>query len=325
MQKKWVLVTGGAGFIGSHVNKMLHLAGYETVVLDNLIRGNRKAVKNGVFIEGNVGDSTTLDSIFKSYPISAVMHFAALTDVGESVQDPLRYYQNNLANTLTLLDSMRRNGIKVFIFSSTAAIFGLPREKQITESHPCLPINPYGQSKLMVETTLQDCDRAYGIRACCLRYFNAAGGDPDGEIKNYKAKESNLIPIILRSLGKTEGAVTVFGTDYSTTDGTCIRDYIHVEDLARAHILAMEKLLNGAPSSQYNLGNGHGFSVREVIAAVEKVTAQHIKVIEGPRRPGDPPVLVASSEKAQRELNWHPQYPSLEDMIAHAWLAIKPE
>lgn len=322
MTKKMVLVTGGAGFIGSHVNKMLQKAGYDTVVLDNLTKGNRNTVIDGVFIEGDIASPKMLDNIFQNYPINAVMHFAALTDVGESVTDPLKYYQNNLAYTINLLDAMRRNNVKTFIFSSTAAIFGLPREKYITELHVCHPINPYGHSKLMVESILQEADRANGIRSCCLRYFNAAGGDPDGIIKNYKTKESNLIPVILRSLKQPNGAVTIFGTDYSTSDGTCIRDYIHIEDLGTAHIVAMEKLLEGAPSCVYNLGNGQGFSVRQVIDATEKITGLKVKVIEGERRPGDPPILVASSEKAQRELGWQPKYPSLEDMITHAWQAI---
>lgn len=323
MAKKCVLVTGGAGFIGSHVNEMLHKAGYDTVVLDNLVTGNKKAVTAGTFIEGDIGDRKLLDSIFSKYKIDAVMHFAALVDVGESVKEPLKYYINNTASTIALLESMQKHKVKFFIFSSTAAIFGEPKEKQITETHVCSPINPYGMSKLIVENILQDCEKAYGLRYAALRYFNAAGGDPEGKLKNFKPKESNLIPVILRSLKFGDGSVTIFGTDYPTPDGTCVRDYIHIADLGTAHIAAMEKLFAGAASKCYNLGNGHGFSVREVITAAEKVLGRKIKVIEGARRPGDPPSLVASSDKAQKELGWHQRYPSLEQMIAHAWGAIE--
>ncbi len=323
MHKKNILVVGGAGFIGSHVNKMLHQAGYHTVVLDDLSQGNRKTVVHGVFIEGDMGDTPLLQNIFAEHAIDAVMHFAAFTDIGESVALPLKYYNNNVVKTLNLLEVMQHFSIKVFIFSSTAAIFGLPQESRITETHPCRPINPYGHSKLMIETILCDLDHAHAMRSCCLRYFNAAGGDPEGEIKRFKRKESNLIPVILNNLKHSEGKVTIFGSDYSTPDGTCIRDYIHIEDLGKAHIIVMEKLLNGAPSSCYNLGNGHGFSVRQVIAAISRVTGREIHIIEGARRIGDPPILVANAQKAHRELHWQPQYASLEVMIQHAWHAMR--
>jgi len=320
----YILVVGGAGFIGSHVIKLLNKAGYQTIALDNLSRGNKKMVQSGLFIHGDLSDSTLLDKIFSEHPITAVMHFAALTDVGESVINPIKYYTNNVANTLTLLNAMQKHSIKTFVFSSSAAIFGNPIHDKIAENHPCNPINPYGTSKLMVEQILADIDHAYGIKSCCLRYFNAAGGDPDGLLKNYNfpRKETNLIPIILKSLTEPNGVITINGTDYPTPDGTCIRDYIHIDDLATVHITAMDQLLNGAPSNQYNLGNGHGFSIREVIAAACKVTGQKLQVREGPRRPGDPPILVADSQKARKELTWKPKYPSLELMIEHAWKAI---
>lgn len=321
MLQKYILVVGGAGFIGSQVNKMLTQAGYLTIVLDNLSRGSREAVTKGIFIEGDIADSTVLNQIFTQYFIAAVMHFAASIDVAESMKEPLYYYQNNVVKTLNLLQAMHRHEVNHFIFSSSAAIFGIPQEPSITESHPCHPINPYGQSKLMVETILQDVDRAYSIRSCCLRYFNAAGGDPEGVIKYQQRKESNLIPLVLENLQKPEGIVSIFGTDYPTPDGTCIRDYVHVADLATAHITAMEKLLHGAPSSCYNLGNGQGFSVRQVIDAAARVTGKTPRIVLGPRRAGDPPVLVANASKALHELQWKPRYPSLEVMIEHAWKA----
>lgn len=318
MTQKKILIVGGAGYIGSHVNKMLHQHNYDTIVFDNLSLGSREAVKQGTFIQGDMANVEELEAVFSTHKIDAVMHFAALTDIGESMAEPGKYYVNNVSNTLNLLNCMRKHRVKIFIFSSTAAIFGIPQEPLLSEKHPCQPINPYGTSKLMVEKILQDFDQAFGIKSCSLRYFNAAGGDPEGEIGYYKKKESNLIPLILKSL-RNNGSITVFGTDYPTPDGTCIRDYIHVNDLGSAHILAMEKLMSGSPSLEYNLGNSQGFSVREVIKAVEKATGEQVNVIEGQRRPGDPPILVADSQKARRELGWKPQYPHLEEMITHAW------
>ncbi len=316
---KCVLVVGGAGYIGSCVNEKLHQNGYKTIVLDNLSKGHRQAVSNGIFIEGDLGDTLLLDHIFQHYQIDAVMHFAAFLEVGESVKDPLKYYINNVSATLNLLNSMHKNNINVFIFSSTAAIFGMPQENYITETHPCVPMSPYGHSKHMIETVLQDLDIAYGMRYTALRYFNAAGGDPTGQRKLYKTNQSNLIPIILRSIQKEGSSISIFGTDYDTPDGTGVRDYIHIEDLATAHIAAMERLWNGASSTCYNLGNGKGFSVREVIETTEKVTGLHVHFIEAPRRIGDPVISVADAKKAQNELNWQPKYPLLEEMIKHTW------
>lgn len=322
--KKQLLVLGGAGYIGSHVNKMLHQAGYDTVVLDNLTRGHEKAVRHGHFFKGDMNDRKLVSELFTLFKFDAVMHFAALTDVGESVRDPLSYYSNNTAAPLVLLETMAKHAVKTFIFSSTAAIYGVPQTEKISEEHPKHPINPYGLSKYMVENILSNCDSAYGIKSSCLRYFNAAGGDPDGEIKYFERKESNLIPLILKSLKSPTTSISIFGTDYPTQDGTCIRDYIHVNDLGAAHIKAMEQLFAGGASTQYNLGTGRGYSVREVIQAAEKVTGLKANVKESARRPGDPPVLVADAKKAHRELNWTPIYSTLETMIEHAWKAMNP-
>jgi len=317
--QKCVLVVGGAGYIGSCVNEKLHENGYQTIVLDNLSKGDRKAVSHGVFIEGDLGNTETLDYIFQTYNIDAVMHFAAFLEVGESVANPMKYYINNVSATLNLLQSMLKHNVNVFIFSSTAAVFGMPQEEYITEAHPCSPISPYGRSKHIVELVLNDLDFAYGMRYTALRYFNAAGGDSAGERKLYKQNQSNLIPVILRSIQKENGSISIFGTDYDTPDGTGVRDYVHIEDLATAHIAAMERLWRGAPSTCYNLGNGNGFSVKEVIKATEKVTGLPVHYTEGARRAGDPAVSVADSTKAQEELNWYPKYPLIEDMIKHTW------
>jgi UDP-glucose 4-epimerase len=320
--ERTVLIVGGAGFIGSLVNKMLFQNGCKTIVLDNLSRGSRAAVQYGHFIEGDIADSELLDTLFKTYKIDAVMHFAAFIDVGESISHPGTYYFNNVSNTLNLLRMMVKHSINVFIFSSSAAIFGLPQQTSITEDHPKNPINPYGRSKLMVEEILKDFDHAYGLKYSCLRYFNAAGGDPYNEIKNYKSRESNLIPAALRSLKQPKDSITIFGTDYPSPDGTCIRDYVHIYDLGTAHITAMEHLMQGGDSSCYNLGNGQGFTVRQVLNSIEKVTQKRLNIIEGERRPGDPAVLVADSLKAKKELSWKPQFNSLEIMISHAWQAL---
>ena len=314
-----ILVTGGAGFIGSHVNEMLYRHGYKTIVLDNLSQGHAKAVLHGIFIKGEIDDENLLDSIFRTYSIDAVMHFAAAIDVGESMLDPLKYYANNVITTIKLLKAMENHKVKTFVFSSTAAIFGKVQEEEISisEDYPCNPINPYGKSKLIIENILPDLDRAYGLRFCCLRYFNVAGGDPQGILKNYKTNVSNLIPLVLRKL-QQNSAITIFGNDYDTPDGTAIRDYIHVMDIAAAHIAAMEKLFAGSASCCYNLGNGKGYSVKEVIDAAEKVTGLPAHVVVGPRRPGDPTVIIADSTKAQKELAWLPKYFSLKTMIEHA-------
>lgn len=323
MKTSNVLVTGGAGFIGSHVNMQLNLAGYSTIVLDNLSHGHQKCILQGHFIQGDFGDYQLLKKIFHDFNIDAVMHFAAFINVGESLVHPLKYYENNVINTLQLLKAMVESRVKKIIFSSSAAIFGLPNEIPVKETQPTQPINPYGKTKLMVENILQDFDKAYDMKSCCLRYFNAAGGDPEGKIKNYSIQdENNLIPIALKKLLQTNPSITLFGTDYPTKDGTCVRDYIHVLDLASAHIMAMKQLLEGRPSSQYNLGNGQGFTVREVLETLQKVTGKPLNIIEGKRRPGDPAILIADSQKARRELGWVPHYPDLKTMIQHAWQAL---
>lgn len=322
MKSKKILVLGGAGFIGSHVNKQLHQSGYETVVFDNLSRGDARAVTRGHFIQGDMADKEALTFLFTTHHFDAVMHFAALTDVGESVEHPGIYYDNNVVCTLRLLECMVKHKVESLIFSSSAAVYGTPATSPVKEISPCQPINPYGRTKLMVEEVLQDFNNAYGLKFCALRYFNAAGGDPDGEVKNYKKRENNLIPLTLKSLLVPNGHISVFGCDYPTPDGTCIRDYIHVMDLGSAHILAMESLLDGGSADVYNLGNGNGFSVKEVLSAVEKMTGKPLKIIQSGRRLGDPAVLVADAEKARKCLGWQPKYPSLEQMILHAWNAM---
>lgn len=319
VKSKTLLVIGGAGYVGSYVNKRLSQAGYETVIYDNLSRGHRSNVVRGNFIQGDLADQPALEALFQQHTFAGILHFAAYTDVGESVTNPYIYYQNNVSNTLNLLHLAVNYGVKAFVFSSSAAIFGLPLSDRIDENHPCAPINPYGRTKWFIEMLLQDFDRAYGLKSCCLRYFNAAGADPEGEIKWHKRRETNLIPLLLRSLQEPKQKVTLFGSDYPTRDGTCIRDYIHLYDLAEAHIKGLEQLFARSTSTAYNLGNGHGYSVKEVIDAVERVTGQYLQVVNGARRPGDPPVLVANAKKAEVELGWKPRYPDLDTMIAHAY------
>ncbi len=313
-----ILIVGGAGYIGSHVNKFLSERGYETLILDNLTKGHRESVKWGRFIEGDLGDRRLLGRILTRYDVEAVMHFAAFTDVGESVQKPGDYYRNNVMNTLNLLDSMRENGVSKFIFSSTCAVYGNPSEIPITEEHPLNPISPYGRSKLMVEEVLRDYSDAYGLSYVSLRYFNAAGADPEGEIGELHDPETHLIPIVLDAAMGLRDSVRIFGTDYPTPDGTCIRDYIHVMDLADAHWRALE-YLEGERSGVFNLGNGNGFSVREVIETCREVTGASIRAVEDERRPGDPPELVGSSERALEILGWRPVFTELEEIIKTAW------
>ncbi|MEA5551136.1 UDP-glucose 4-epimerase GalE [Anabaena cylindrica UHCC 0172] len=320
--KPTILVTGGAGYIGSHAVLALVQAGYQVVILDNLVYGHRDLVEQVLqvkLIEGDIEDRPLLDNLFKNHDIKAVMHFSAYAYVGESVSDPAKYYRNNVVSTLTLLEAMLSASIKNFVFSSTCATYGVPEFIPLTEDHPQNPINPYGATKLMVERILSDFDVAYGLQSVCFRYFNAAGADPSGLLGEDHNPETHLIPLVLQTaLGKRE-SISIFGTDYDTADGTCIRDYIHVTDLADAHILGLEYLLQGGNSEVFNLGNGNGFSVREVIAAAEDVTGTVIPVQKCDRRPGDPPVLIGTSEKAKKILGWKPQYPDIKDIVAHAW------
>lgn len=314
-----ILVVGGAGYIGSHLVKEL-VETKKVIVLDNLSTGFEEAVDSrAIFVKGDLGNESDLEAIFSEYPIEGVMHFAANSLVGESVVDPLKYYQNNVASTLTLLKVMLKYHVKNFIFSSTAATYGIPSVDMINEDSPTVPINPYGQSKLMVENILADFSKAYDLRYVVLRYFNAAGAHESGEIGEQHDPETHLVPIILQHLlGKRE-QVSIFGDDYETADGTCIRDYIHVTDLANAHMIALESLINGTNSAvTYNLGNGLGYSVKEIIEACERVTNLGANVVVVERRSGDPARLVASSEKIQRELGWKAKR-NLEDIIASAW------
>ncbi|MGB0562754.1 MAG: UDP-glucose 4-epimerase GalE [Spirulinaceae cyanobacterium] len=317
-----ILVTGGAGYIGSHAVLALQAAGYRVLVLDNLVYGHRELVEEVLQVElivGDTGDRTLLDQLFAQHPIDAVMHFAAYAYVGESVQHPDKYYRNNVVGTLTLLEAMLAAGVDRFVFSSTCATYGVPERLPLTEDHPQNPINPYGQTKLMVEKMLDDLDVAYGLRSVRFRYFNAAGADPEARLGEDHNPETHLIPLTIQAaLGKRE-AIYIFGTDYPTPDGTCIRDYIHVTDLATAHVLGLDYLLNGGKTDVFNLGNGNGFSVREVIDTVKQVTGREFKVIEQERRPGDPPSLVGSSARAQEILNWQPEYADLGAIVAHAW------
>lgn len=314
-----ILVVGGAGYIGSHTNKELNQRGYQTVIYDNLEYGHRESVKWGVLEVGDTADEKRLEEIFIKYPIEAVMHFAAYAYVGESVKTPAKYYLNNVCNTVRLLELMRKYRVNTIVFSSTCATYGVPAQYPITEDMPQHPINPYGASKLMVERMLCDYHQAYGLRYCCLRYFNAAGADPDGEIGESHVPETHLIPLILDAASGARPFVSIFGTDYPTQDGTCIRDYIHVADLADAHIRALEYLKSGGESTCLNLGNGNGDSVRHVIDVVKHITGKEFEVRLEARRAGDPPVLIGSAKKAEEILGWRPQYTEIEKMVEHAW------
>ena len=314
-----VLVVGGAGYIGSHMVKRVRRAGYAPVVLDNLSQGRRAAVGPAPLIVGDLGDAGVLDAMFQAWPIAVVMHFASHIQVGESVARPAIYYQNNVANTVALLQAMVRHRVPRFIFSSTAAIFGDPDYVPIDERHPKAPINPYGRSKLMVEQILDDFDSAYGLRSCCLRYFNAAGADPEGELGECHQPETHLIPLVLQAAAGRRPSISVFGRDYDTPDGTCIRDYIHVQDLCDAHLLALEALLDGGGCTRFNLGNGAGYSIDEVIEAARRVTGRGIVVADAARRPGDPARLVADPALARAALGWTPRFADLDTIIAHAW------
>lgn len=314
-----VLVTGGLGYIGSHAVRELISRGERVVSLDDLSFGHREAACGGEIVIGDLGDRELLRRVIKENGVDSVMHFAAFASVPESVADPRVYYDNNVSKTLALFDIMIEEGVKMMIFSSTAAVFGEPESVPISEDHPKNPTNPYGRSKLMVEEVLAEYERAYGLRSVSLRYFNAAGADPSGKIGEDHSPEHHLIPLVLKVVLGQRDKVSIFGNDWPTPDGTCVRDYIHVTDLAGAHMRALDALRDGLPTTRYNLGNGSGFSVREVIRAAEEVTGTPIKMEEADRRPGDPAVLVASSDKLRKELAWEPRFPELKSIIETAW------
>ena len=314
-----ILVCGGAGYIGSHINKQLNLEGYDTIVFDNLVYGHREAVKWGEFVQGDLANISDLETVFNTHTIDAVFHFAAYAYVGESVKEPEKYYYNNVANTLNLLKVMRYHGCNKIIFSSTCATYGEPDRVPITEDMPQNPINPYGATKLMMERIFKDYHTAYGLKFVVLRYFNAAGCDPEGEIGESHDPETHIIPLVLDAASGARPDIKVFGTDYDTPDGSCIRDYIHVTDLADAHLLALHYLEEGKESNFFNLGNARGTSVLEVVDSVKHVTGKDFKVILSERRPGDPAKLVGSSEKAQRVLGWKPKYADIDTIVSHAW------
>lgn len=314
-----ILITGGAGYVGSHAAKALSRAGFEPIVLDNLSVGHRWAVKWGPLIEADLGDEPSLRRALAKYEISGAMHFAAHAYVGESVREPRRYFDNNVTNSFHLLHALLDSGIRHFVFSSSCAVYGLPESLPISESHPKLPVNPYGESKLFIERVLDWYGSAYGLRWSALRYFNAAGADPDGELGEVHNPETHLIPRLLdAALGRQE-SVEIYGGDYPTKDGTAIRDYVHVSDLAEAHVAALQRLLSGGESFAANLGTGRGVSVREVVAAVESASGVTVNVKLAPRRPGDPPELVADSRLAAELLGWRPKLSSLQQIICSAW------
>ena len=314
-----ILVVGGAGYIGSHMVKMLLDEGHFVITLDNLSSGYRDAVLGGTFVRGDIGDKEKLDEVFTTYQPDAVMHFASCIQVGESVARPDKYYLNNFSNTLNLLDAMVKHGVNYFLFSSTAAIFGEPEYLPINEAHPKTPLNPYGRSKWMIEQVLEDYEHAFGMKSVCLRYFNAAGADPSGLLGERHEPETHLIPLVLQAVSGRRRQIAVYGRDYDTPDGTCIRDYIHVFDICTAHSLALNKLMATDESCRYNLGNGSGFSVQQVIDAAQRVTGRKVKVVEGQRRQGDPARLIADATLAHQELGWQPVYSDLETIILHAW------
>lgn len=314
-----VLVTGGAGYIGSHAAKALAKAGHEPVVLDNLSSGHRWAVKWGRLLDWDLAEGDRISQFLQKERVDAVMHFAAWLLVGESVQEPRKYYWNNVVNTLRLLDAMLAAGVKLIVFSSSAATYGNPRTVPIPEDHPKEPVNPYGETKLAMERALQWYGNAYELRWMALRYFNAAGADHDGEIGESHDPEAHLIPLTIKAALGERPHVEIYGTDYPTTDGTAVRDYIHVTDLADAHVRALDYLTRGGESRALNLGTGHGYSVREVINAVGKISPQPVPAREGPRRAGDPPILVADASQAGTVLGWKPQHSDLETIIQDAW------
>jgi len=313
-----IIVTGGAGYIGSHTVLQLIDQGYDVVVVDSLERGRRDAVAPEILREVDLHDTGSMVKIFEEKSCDAVIHFAAYTSVGESMKKPEIYFDNNVAGSLSLFTAMVKTGVKHAVFSSTAAVYGMPDSSPIQEDFPYTPINPYGESKVMTEKILGWFDQLHGLRSVCLRYFNAAGADPKGRSGERHDPETHLIPLMFRAI-QTGEPLTIFGQDYPTPDGTCIRDYIHVMDLAQAHILCVESLMKGAPSNKFNVGTGTGFSVREVLQAVEVVTGKRVPYKIGPRREGDPPALVADSTKLKTTLGWSAKYPELETIVGHAW------
>jgi UDP-glucose 4-epimerase len=314
-----ILVTGGAGYIGSHMVRMLAELNHAVVTLDDLSSGFRDAVLYGEFVKGSLHDAFALRALFGAHKFDAVVHFAGSIVVSESVREPAKYYQNNLVGSLNLFDAMHKHGVKNLVFSSTAAIFGTPKYVPIDEVHPQAPINPYGMTKWVTEQILRDFDVAYGLRSVALRYFNAAGASPDAVLGERHDPETHLVPLALRAATGEIPGLTVFGTDYDTPDGTCIRDYIHIVDLCDAHMLALRHLAKGGESRAYNLGNGQGYSVKEVIQVVERISNKTIPVKYGPRRAGDPPRLVANANKIQQDWGWSPRFAKLEQIIEHAW------
>ncbi len=317
--KAMILVCGGAGYIGSHINKQLNEEGYDTIVFDNLVYGHKEAVKWGKFVKGDLSKIDDIEAVFNQYKIDAVFHFAAYAYVGESVNEPEKYYYNNVVNTLNLLKVMKKHGCNRIIFSSTCATYGEPAKVPITEDMPQNPINPYGATKLMIERVFKDYNKAYDLNFVVLRYFNAAGADPECELGESHNPETHIIPLVLDAASGQREDIKVFGTDYDTPDGSCIRDYIHVTDLASAHLLALHYLESGKPSDFFNLGNERGTSVLEVVDSVKRVTGKDFKVTLAPRRSGDPAILVGSSEKAKKILGWKPEYSDIDTIVAHAW------
>lgn len=319
-----ILVTGGAGYIGSHMVRVLRDAGHAVTVLDDLSTGHADAVPAGLLVVGSTADATLLDRLLPERRIEAVIHFAAYSQVGESVREPLRYYANNVGGSLALVQALVRHGIDKLVFSSTAAVYGEPETALIDETHPTRPINPYGHSKRMVEQILADAEAAHGLRAVCLRYFNAAGAHPDGSLRERHDPETHLIPLALDAATGRRPALSVFGSDYPTRDGTALRDYIHVLDLCAAHLRALEYLVAGGAGTRLNLGIGRGYTVREVIAAVARVSGRPVPSVDAPRRAGDPVALVANPARAMALLGWQPRFPELDAIVGDAWRALPP-
>jgi UDP-arabinose 4-epimerase len=314
-----ILITGGAGYIGSHAAKTLLKSGFQPIVVDSLVRGHREAVKFGPLIVSDIGDRAALDSVFRQYPIEAVVHFAAFAYVGESMRAPNLYFHNNVGSTLTLLEAMREHGVRKIVFSSTCATYGDPQQIPIPEEHPQRPVNPYGESKLMVERLLHWYGVAFGLEWVALRYFNAAGADPEGELGEQHEPETHLIPLAIAAAMNSIERLDIFGTDYDTEDGTAVRDYLHVTDLAEAHVAALRYLQEGNPSAAFNLGTGLGHSVRDVTSMVEHISGRKVPTREIARRSGDPACLIADARKAANLLRWHPAHSSLEEIVHTAW------